>query len=91
MAVSIDDICARVESERQQARIDALLATLRAIADHYEDDAHLIPDESYWPDDIRALSDYEHWDAAFDEGKRRGEWEIGKIADKAIEDWEASA
>lgn len=91
MAVTVDDICARVEADRQQARIDALVETLRKIAEHYDDDAHLVPDDSYWPNGEDNFSKHENWNAAFQQGKRRGEWELGALAEKALDQWEASA
>ena len=89
--VTVDDICARVELERKQKRIEALLSALRSIAEHFDDDPAQMPDETYWPDGEYRFSKEEHWFRAFDQGKRRGEWVLGEVAQTAIDEWEASA
>lgn len=81
-------IISRVEQERQQRKIDALLAALRTIAEHFEDDPAQIPDETYWPDGEYRFTKDEHWNRAFEQGKRRGEWVLGEAAQTAIDEWE---
>jgi hypothetical protein len=84
------DIIERVLNERQNARIESLRAALEAIANRYDDSRSTEPEDFYLADE-RNDSRYDIEVNAFDAGKQRREWEIGKEAQTALNEWERTA
>lgn len=84
------EIIARVERERQSARVEALLVTLRALAVH-GDNVHK-PIDTIGMEDARLHFDrQEAWHAGHEAGIETGQWLAGNEAQDALDEWERTA
>jgi len=80
------EIIARVERDRQQARVDQLLSTLRSLA-RFGDDIR--PVDSISADDAKLCYDrQEAWHDGHSAGVETGRWLAGNVAQEAIDEWE---
>lgn len=79
------EIVARVEADRHHARVEALLDSLRSIAQHGSDK----PPRDYISDaDARACYDrQEAWHDGHDAGSEMGRWLAGNEAQDALDAW----
>ena len=83
------EIIARVERDRQLARLEGLLAALREIATHGGDNK---PSDSIGLEDARLHFDKQDaWYGGHDAGIETGKWLAGNEAQEALDEWELSA